>query len=133
MKTTIIKFRQAILSIKKDKLPITLQNFPHGACGDSCRILAEHLKENGYGTFSYICGRIDEMIHAWLEQNGTIIDITADQFPEIIDSIYIGPYNPWYNKFETDKSYEGGYSILDERSRKELSEVHKLIKMKIKA
>lgn len=125
----IVRIRAAFERMSKSNLPISFKNFPHGACGDTCEVLAELLGELGYGSFDYVVGcRENGNSHAWLERNSEIIDITADQFDEISDSVYIGPPNAWYQLFEIQKVHEAGYSRLDAHSRAELSNVHSRVK-----
>ncbi len=50
-------FRAALESAKGSRLPITLQDFPHGACGDAALLLAKFLEHHGHGPFDYMFGR----------------------------------------------------------------------------
>lgn len=49
-------------------------------------MLAQYLIDNEYGEITYIDGTyygdtpFDSQAHTWLEVNGLVIDITADQF-----------------------------------------------------
>ncbi|MDO6528281.1 hypothetical protein Q4519_21820, partial [Motilimonas sp. 1_MG-2023] len=96
----LAKIRAAFETINKESLPITVRDFPYGACGDTCEDLAEVLKELGYGAFSYVAGRRENgNSHAWLDCDSIIIDITADQFVEISEPVYLGPLNSWYKSF----------------------------------
>lgn len=132
MRDDLVKIRAAFEKINKESLPITFRDFPYGACGDTCEVLAEVLKELGYGAFSYVAGRRENgNSHAWLECDSIIIDITADQFDEISEPIYLGPLNSWYKSFEVQQKHEAGYSKLDNRSRAELSKVHYRIQTEI--
>ncbi len=62
---------------------ISLVEFPKGSCGDTCELLGQFLADSGLGDWLYCSGQQDEpfQTHAWLEQHGLILDITADQFP----------------------------------------------------
>jgi hypothetical protein len=134
MRDDLVKIRTAFEQMDKSNLPVTFNDFPRGACGDTCEVLAEILKELGHGSFQYIAGRRESgNSHAWLECNSTIIDITADQFDEISDPVYIGPSNPWYQSFEVQQEHEAGYSRLDVRSRAELGGVHSRVKAELNA
>lgn len=134
MKDDLIRIRNAFELMDKSNLPVTFNNFPRGACGDTCEILAEILKELGHGSFQYIAGRRENgNSHAWLECNSTIIDITADQFDEISDSVYIGPSNSWYKSFEVQQEHEAGYSRLDAHSSAKLSAVHSRVGAELNA
>jgi len=125
----IARFRYALETLDKRRVPLTLAEFPLGSCGDVCEILAEHLKELGCGLFDYVMG-IDDYgkTHAWLEQDGVIIDITADQFPGFSEKIYICKTGKFYEQFSVQERHKAGYSMLDEKSKTELEEVHVLIK-----
>lgn len=66
-------FRAAIEKTPAAKLPVTLQEFPHGACGDITLVLGHYLKTHGFGTFDYVFGMAkdeegDRYSHAWLRQ-----------------------------------------------------------------
>lgn len=134
MRDDLLRIRAAFERMNKSNLPVTFNNFPRGACGDTCEVLAELLRELGYGSFQYVVGcRENGNSHAWLERNSEIIDITADQFDEISDSVYVGPSNAWYQTFEVVQAHEAGYSRLDARSRAELSSVHLRVKEELNA
>ncbi len=134
MKEDLRKIRIAFEHMDKSNIPVTFINFPRGACGDTCEVLAEILKELEYGSFRYVAGRRKNgNSHAWLEQRGLIIDITADQFDEITESIYVGPSNSWYQQFEVQQKHEAGYSRLDAYSAAELSDVHSRVIAEINA
>ena len=73
------RFRAAIESCHRDVLPISFQDFPRGSCGDAAPMLGEYLNEIGLGPWLYKVGKrsSDGHWHAWIEQNGLIVDITA--------------------------------------------------------
>jgi hypothetical protein len=73
-------FRAAILRGEKNRLPISLSEFPVGPCGYACLLLARFLQDHGFGDAVYICGHLGPYSHAWLELEEFQIDITADQF-----------------------------------------------------
>ena len=134
MKDDLVKIRAAFERLDKSNLPVTFRNFPCGACGDTCEVLAEILKELGHGTFRYVAGRRENgNSHAWLQCGSIIVDITADQFDEISERVYFGPLNSWYQSFEVQQEHEAGYSRLDADSRAELSGVHSRIKAELNA
>ena len=91
IKELAFQFRKAILLSDRSKLRILLENFLGG-------LVATHpfcwgyLKDMGEGTFEYVCGvryhdRGRDGDHAWIEKDGYIIDITADQFTKEIKVI----------------------------------------------
>ena len=58
--------------------------FPSGWCRLVTDILGAYLKKlDPEGAYEIVIAEIDERSHAWLEHNGYIIDITADQFKEL--------------------------------------------------
>jgi hypothetical protein len=107
-------FRRAIERTDRKRLPITLQDFPRGSCGEVAPLLGTFLKNRGMGTFQYICGRRKGHSHAWIEADGIIIDITADQFPEISERVIVTNYSPWHDSFEREgRPHEADYRIYD--------------------
>ncbi|WP_411755101.1 hypothetical protein [Serratia sp. (in: enterobacteria)] len=132
MKKDLEKIRAGFERMDKSNLPVTFRNFSRGSCGDTCEVLAELLKELGYGCFLYVAGQRDNgYSHAWLEQDGLVIDITADQFDEVSVPVYMGPINSWYQDFAVQQKHEAGYNRLDVRSKARLSGVHLRIKVEL--
>lgn len=53
------------------------KNFPRGCCGDTSNLLAKYLTEHNI-LAEYVWGiNNNGQSHAWLESQGTIIDITS--------------------------------------------------------
>jgi len=134
IQNVLFKFRDAIENTNRGFLPITFRNFPSGACGDTCQILAEHLKGMGFGDFFYISGkREDSRSHAWLEKDGFVIDLTSDQFNELDMPVYYGPINDWYRSFSEESRSLAGYTLFqfDDETPKieclELMKAHRAI------
>ena len=98
LKELSLQFRNAIISYGIKKLPISFHEFPLGSCGDVSLILGKYFDEMGLGQFDYVCGEIDGKTHAWLEKDGIIVDITADQFNEIADEIIVTTNNDYFYK-----------------------------------
>jgi len=109
------KFRAAILACDKSKPFITLQSFPNGACGDASYLLAKYFEEKGCGQFEYVWGmrRSNSHSHAWLEQNGIIVDITADQFDGIDNPVLITMDRTWHAQFEEEDRHTADYERYD--------------------
>ena len=89
------------------------RQFPIGQCGNTSDMLAQYLIDNDFFTVYYVNrtyyypDSYDSQEHAWLEVDGKIIDITADQFKyenEPLKNncpVYIGPMNDYYKIFES--------------------------------
>ncbi len=60
-------------------------DFPDGCCGNvSQDYLIHRMNNEGFKETLYVNGYCDKYnTHGWLEYKGYIIDITADQFPEM--------------------------------------------------
>lgn len=94
------EFRRRLERCPSQNLPVSLHDFPRGACGDAAPLLAEFLSEHGYGPFRYILGERNGRSHAWLQGNGLIIDITADQFEDFDAPVFVGESSTWHESFD---------------------------------
>jgi len=97
------KFRRAIEASDQEILrPVFHGKFPRGACGDASDLLATYLYEQGVGHFEYVLacrGSADNGTlrqHAWLEQDGLIVDITADQFQDAPKAVIVSANSDWH-------------------------------------
>ena len=89
--------------------------FPRGCCGDTCYLLATHLEATGFGRFIYRVGWRDGCSHAWLEQDGIIVDITADQFADGPGPVIVTNDSDWHRQFiNGQESYECRLAATDE-------------------
>ena len=93
------RIREIIEITPHDKRPERLMDFPHGACGDSSMIMGTYLIKNGFVNVEYVVGIDGEQSHAWLECDGVIVDITADQFGSEIDRVIVTKDKSWHNHF----------------------------------
>ncbi len=72
-----------------ERIPISLasfERFPLGACGDASELLGEYLSDCGLGPWIYVMAFTsgpELRSHGWVEQDGVIADITADQFAAV--------------------------------------------------
>lgn len=92
-------FRQAIILTDCSLRPVTMRNFPRGACGTTSRMLGYHFDRLGIGecrsvlgyhdVFNEKYGEIINYSHNWLELYGLAIDITGSQFDFIHNEITI--------------------------------------------
>ena len=106
LKSAAMKFRLAIERCDRRRLIVTLQDFPHGSCGDAALLLRAFLLERGLGTFAYKLGWRQSdggrVSHAWLQAGGIVVDITADQFPEIDEKVIVAENSAWHAGFQLD-------------------------------
>lgn len=124
-------FRAAIEQTRAEKLPITLQAFPAGACGDATVLLGYYLKTQGFGTFDYVLGMREDAdgerySHAWLRQGGVIVDITADQFPGNAPVI-VTHASSWHDGFEVEVLHEADFHVYDAYTVATLSAAYKTV------
>lgn len=94
------RFRSALETCDRTRLPVGLQGFPSGACGDASLLLAKYLQENGQGKSEYVSGNDGGQTHAWLELDGVIIDITADQFNRSNDPVIVTTNSTCHQRFK---------------------------------
>jgi hypothetical protein len=86
--------------------------FPRGACGDASLILGAVLDDSAHTGFEYICGVVDNSdgtspSHAWLQRGDLIVDITADQFPDVADSVIVSTDSWWHRKWRVSQRSPG--------------------------
>ena len=79
-------------------------NFPFGCCGEASKLLQKYLSTNCIETV-YVWGRWGEQSHGWLEHDSLIIDITADQFPDIFENVIVTYDRSWHTKFKYQDKY----------------------------
>lgn len=130
-----VSFRAAIIRAKKNwefDRRDRMSNFPSGCCDDACDFLACYLQKEFHIHSEQKKGvyRDDnpENItnHVWLMVNDIMIDITADQFPSLIDytdGIYVGMESEFYRQLENIETQEN-YNI---ENNTRLSEDYKTI------
>ena len=124
-------FRSAILKCDPKSLPITLQGFPGGACGDAALLLAKYLQENNLGQYNYMIGQREGRSHAWLQNNDFIVDITADQFIDQSDTVIVTKDNSWHSIFNGEALHVADINIYDENTKAMLQNAYMTIKNEI--
>jgi hypothetical protein len=115
-----IRFREAILKCDKDELPLSLADFPVGSCADASILLGTYFKDNGINGFILIKGKrgVGSSLetHYWLEKDKMIVDITADQFEDIHEAIFITDSNStWHGTFKKEIRQEADYHMITAR------------------
>jgi hypothetical protein len=81
--------------------PGHMSGFPRGCCGAMSDMLGEYLNSSGIGVFLYVRANREMASHAWVELDGIIIDITADQF-QGRQRVYVGEADDWYKEWDVD-------------------------------
>jgi hypothetical protein len=78
-----------------------MQSFPRGACGDASILLGEYLHRQGQDVLDYVAGERESDLysHAWLEKDGLIVDITADQFEGVSEPVIVTYDRTWHQQF----------------------------------
>lgn len=120
LRAAATRFRSAIERCEPRYLTVTMQSFPIGSCGDATPLLGTFLAQQGLGTFMYVLGERDHNgingrhSHAWLEDNGIIVDITADQFAEIDQKVIVTAHSEWHATFAREEiQHKADYRIYD--------------------
>lgn len=121
-------FRTAIKSCPTRALPITLQEFPRGACGDAALLLAKYLEGEGFGSFDYMLGQRDGRSHAWLQRENLVIDITGDQFADMPSPVFVEHGSPWHEAFAAEVEYGADFNIFDPYTRALLGGAYAMIR-----
>jgi hypothetical protein len=106
IQTVAIAVRRAIEMSPSKELP--WPNFPHGACGDASLILGQIFHDFDINGFEYVCGNkynVDGAwmsSHAWLKCDEWVVDITADQFPDMDTSVIVSKDSVWHEAWVED-------------------------------
>jgi hypothetical protein len=93
------RFRAAIVRTVLN-LP-SFAAFPSGSCGDTSELLGQYFSDSGLGQWIYRTGFTTSRTHAWVEQNGILVDITADQFPDWDEppAVIVTRDHSWHDKY----------------------------------
>lgn len=130
IKLASTKFRNAINKCHS-LLGITFKNFPEGSCGDAAPLLGTYLIENKLGEFQYYTGNYGAKetwsSHAWLQAGSLVVDITADQFPDITKKIIVEEHSLWHKKLNGEALNLADYRIYDDSTVSNLSYLYKII------
>jgi hypothetical protein len=127
-------FRKAIERCDPRNLTVCMENFPVGACGDATLLLGTFLQEQGLGKFEYVLGWCADgevngrRSHAWMEADGIIVDITADQFSEIDQKVIVTTDRTWHRRFEREPGdCAEDYRVFDANTVSTLGGVYGII------
>ena len=130
-------FRDGIEQADRCMLGISFQDFPLGSCGDAAPLLGRYLKDNGASEVTYVLGERghgdSRQSHAWLLVDGCIVDITADQFPDIQERIVVRAASTWHETFEVCEQHSGDYRVYDAATVANLDRIYAVILGAIRA
>jgi hypothetical protein len=94
-------FRNAIEDCDRASLGVGFAHFPEGSCDDTALLLGAFLIENHEAPFTDVYGEWGAAesfgTHAWIERNGLIVDITADQFDDIDERVIVTTVSAWHD------------------------------------
>lgn len=127
-----MELRNAITKMEPDELPNSsfLLRFPYGCCGDASNLLAKYLRENNIEC-EYVWGMRGEQSHAWLECSDLMIDITADQFPEIKEKILVTSDKSWHRNFKSQRRSDGDFEKFEPYNKNRLTTIYENILRRI--
>jgi hypothetical protein len=120
------RLRDAIIQSPRDDID-AFRDFPRGSCGDASILLGEYLHQTGHGDREYVTGeRISDFYpHAWVERDGLIIDITADQFDGIDQPVIITDDPSWHRQFSNrEPRHPALIDIYDPATRERLRDIY---------
>jgi len=122
IKALATAFRRA-MEVSGVKADIVFRNFPRGSCGDASLLLSEFLRSHGISEIEYVVGWASQdsgsrRSHAWLELEGLIVDITADQFSNRpAPPVFITRSRTWHAHFSEDDRHPASISAYDPATR----------------
>lgn len=111
-------FRSAIEAISPS-LGISFESFPRGSCADTVPLLGTYLIEQGLGEFQYMVGNYGSNAednwssHAWLQSGEIVVDITADQFPDVTNPVIVQESSEWHCNLDGKIESVGDYRVYD--------------------
>jgi hypothetical protein len=62
-----------------------------------------------HGRPSEFRGQRGDQSHTWLIADGEIVDIIADQFDDMPESVIVAMRSPWHETFEQEDEGEAGF------------------------
>lgn len=122
-----VAFRQAIEKCRSELDYVPFRHFPHGSCGDTCDLLGKFFEQKGVGGWEYVSGRLAQQTHAWLEKDGWIVDITADQFSDAPAVVIVTSDRSWHDRFEVEFRRPYGSTGCSEDTAKQLEAAYDTI------
>jgi hypothetical protein len=88
--------------------------------------------------FSGVVGWREGYSHAWIEADGVIVDITADQFQDISERVIVTTCSPWHGSFTREdnpheallgrtRSHEADFHVYDANTASQCEEIYAVI------
>lgn len=65
--------------------------------------------------------------HAWLQLNGVIVDITADQFPDFNAKVIVTTKSDWHESLIVERNHTANYGVYDPNTVKQLEGMYQTI------
>lgn len=95
---------RAAIANSKAVWPQFWPGFPGGACSDASLVLGAVLDDAGHRGFECAWGEIvkpdgTRPSHGWLQRGDLIIDITADQFDDVTETVIVSRDSAWHRKW----------------------------------
>lgn len=137
IRKTATDFRNAT-EICAPSLGITFKSFPRGSCGEAVLLLGTYLIEQGLGEFQYmlgeygVCKDSNWSYHAWLQSDSLVVDITADQFPEITEKVLVQDASEWHTKLNGTVQNVADYRIGNAHTVTFLNSIYRKIMATVK-
>lgn len=127
------QFRKSLEMMDISEFPNStfFRNFPRGCCVDTSNLLAKYLSEHGIKTEHYWGINTSGQSHAWLETMDWIIDITADQFEQIEDTVMITNNRSWHSQFKNQKSTNADFETFNTYNKERLFAIYKNIQKQL--
>lgn len=126
LKQIAVDFRRALEETQAIEL-LEDQVFPEGCCGDASLLLGTYLIDQGHGTYDYVLGMRGDRSHAWIQKDGLIIDITADQFHDMDQAIIVAADSVWHRTFEPRVPNAADFRIYDDRTKAHLDDAYQMV------
>jgi hypothetical protein len=135
VRQTAVLFRKHFVDMPKDLKPFWMANFPRGGCGFMTTLLGNFLSLKGLGMFTYVCRERGEECsqandwtsHAWLEKDGLIVDVTADQFDDCKDEVIVTSDSDFHRSFVMTTDSPEPLHIIGPGSRPDLVATYEYI------
>jgi hypothetical protein len=127
------RFRSALEQCPGEGLSAYLEKrlarFPDQCCEIASLLLARFFRDQGFTQVACVQGVRDGTSHEWLEVDGFVVDITADQFADVDDPVIVSEVRelPWHSMFQVQRrepafprkavrtEYDQAYAVLQRR------------------